>query len=113
PGALVSGLVIFQVVLLALMGSNNGAREIAGERAIFEKEKFAGLLPLAYVSSKAAFLGFLVLVQSLWMAIFVHWIVRFPGEFMPQAGLLIGINAALTFVCLGLSSLLRTPEQAS
>src|SRR4029453_8670136 len=59
-GTLVSGLVMFQVVLLALMGSNNGAREIAGERAIFEKEKFAGLLPLAYVSSKAVFLGVLV-----------------------------------------------------
>jgi energy-coupling factor transporter ATP-binding protein EcfA2 len=112
-GTLVSGLVMFQVVLLALMGSNNGAREIAGERAIFEKEKFAGLRPLAYVSSKAVFLGLLVLVQSFWMAMFVHWIVRFPGDFMTQAGLLIGINAALTFVCLGLSSLLRTPEQAS
>jgi ABC-type multidrug transport system ATPase subunit len=112
-GTLVSGLVMFQVVLLALMGSNNGAREIAGERAIFEKEKFAGLRPIAYVGSKAVFLGALVLAQSLWMAAFVHWIVRFPGDFLPQAGLLIGINAAMTSVCLGLSSLLRTPEQAS
>jgi len=112
-GTLVSGLVMFQVVLLALMGSNNGAREIAGERAIFEKEKFAGLRPLAYVGSKAVFLGALVLAQSLWMAAFVHWIVRFPGDPMTRAGLLIGINAAMTFVCLGLSSLLRTPEQAS
>jgi ABC-type multidrug transport system ATPase subunit len=112
-GTLISGLVMFQVVLLALTGSNNGAREIAGERAIFEKEKFAGLRPLAYVGSKAFFLGFLVLAQSIWMTAFVHWIVRFPGDFISQAGLLIGINAALTSVCLGLSSILRTPEQAS
>src|SRR5439155_15713042 len=44
-GSLVSGLVMFQVILLTLMGSNNSAREIAGERLIFEKEKFAGVRP--------------------------------------------------------------------
>ena len=59
---------MFQVILLALMGSNNSAREIAGERLIFEKEKFSGLSPLAYVFSKVAFLGVLVAVQSIWMA---------------------------------------------
>jgi ABC-type multidrug transport system ATPase subunit len=112
-GTLVSGLVMFQVVLLALMGSNNGAREIAAERLIFEKEKFAGLRPLAYVGSKAVFLGVLVLVQSVWMAAFVHWFVPFPGSFAVQAALLVLINAAMTAVCLGLSALLRTPEQAS
>jgi hypothetical protein len=31
-------LVMFQVILLALIGSTNAAREIAGERLIFEKE---------------------------------------------------------------------------
>jgi len=49
---------MFQVILLALMGSNNAAREIAGERLIFEKEKIRGRPPSAYVASKAAFLGF-------------------------------------------------------
>lgn len=112
-GTLVSGLVMFQVVLLALMGSNNSAREIATERAIFEKEKFAGLHPLAYVASKAVFLGVLVLVQSLWMAAFVRWFVQFPGSFASQAAMLVLINGAITSVCLGLSSLLRSPEQAS
>jgi hypothetical protein len=112
-GTLVSGLVMFQVVLLALMGSNNGAREIATERSIFEKEKFAGLRPLAYVMSKATFLGILVMVQSLWMAAFVGEIVKFPGAFPQQAALLVLVNASVTFICLGLSSLLRSPEQAS
>lgn len=112
-GTLVSGLAMFQVVLLALMGSNNSAREIAAERAIFEKEKFAGLHPLAYVGSKAAFLGVLVLVQSLWMTVFVNLFVQFPGSLAAQATVLALINAAITSVCLGLSSLLRTPEQAS
>ncbi|MEQ1861012.1 MAG: ATP-binding cassette domain-containing protein [Chthoniobacteraceae bacterium] len=112
-GTLVSGLVMLQVVLLALIGSNNAAREIASERAIFEKEKFAGLRPLAYVGSKAVFLGVLIVAQSLWMALFVDWFVNFPGAFLLQAALLVLINAALTSVCLGLSSLLRSPEQAS
>jgi hypothetical protein len=34
-GGIVSGLVMFQVILLTLMGSNNSAREIAGERYHF------------------------------------------------------------------------------
>ncbi|HEX8296436.1 MAG TPA: ATP-binding cassette domain-containing protein [Chthoniobacteraceae bacterium] len=112
-GSLVSGLIMFQVVLLALMGSNNGAREIAGERLIFEKEKFAGLRPSAYVASKAAFLGLLVLAQSVWMAVFVNLIVRFPGNLGSQIILLTLVNASLTAVCLGISSFMKTAEQAS
>jgi len=56
-GGLLSGLVMFQVVLLALMGSNNSAREIAGERLIFEKEKLGGLRVSSYLGSKLFFLA--------------------------------------------------------
>ena len=112
-GGLVSGLIMFQVVLLALMGSNNAAREIAGERLIFEKEKFSGVRPSAYVASKAAFLGVLVVVQSVWMAVFVNVIVQFQGSLLTQIVLLTLVNASLTSVCLGLSSLMKTAEQAS
>jgi ABC-type multidrug transport system ATPase subunit len=112
-GSLVSGLIMFQVILLALMGSNNAAREIAGERLIFEKEKFAGVRPSAYVASKAAFLGVLVLAQSVWMAVFVNFIVQFKGSPLTQVALLVLVNAALTAVCLAISSLMKTAEQAS
>ena len=112
-GSLVSGLIMFQVILLALMGSNNAAREIAGERLIFEKEKFAGVRPSAYVASKAAFLGVLVLGQSIWMGVFVNFIVQFKGSLPMQVALLILVNAALTSVCLAISSMMRTAEQAS
>jgi ABC-type multidrug transport system ATPase subunit/uncharacterized membrane protein YiaA len=112
-GSLVSGLIMFQVVLLALMGSNNAAREIAGERLIFEKEKFAGVRPSAYVAAKAAFLGVLVLAQSGWMAFFVNYVVQFKGDPLTQMMMLICVNAALTAVCLALSSLMKTAEQAS
>ncbi len=112
-GSLVSGLIMFQVILLALMGSNNAAREIAGERLIFEKEKFAGVRPAAYVASKAVFLGVLVLAQSVWMGVFVNFVVQFKGSALTQVALLILVNAALTAVCLAISSMMKTAEQAS
>jgi ABC-type multidrug transport system ATPase subunit len=112
-GGLVSGLVMFQVVLLTLVASNNSAREIAAERAIFEKEKFAGVRAGSYVASKTLFLGTLVLAQSAWMTGFVHIICRFPGDILVQMLLLILVNAAMTAVSLGISAWSRTAEQAS
>ena len=112
-GSLVSGLIMFQVILLALMGSNNAAREIAGERLIFEKEKFAGVRASAYVASKAVFLGVLVLLQSVWMGVFVNFVVQFKGSPLTQVGLLVLVNGALTAVCLAISSMMKSAEQAS
>lgn len=112
-GSLVSGLIMFQVILLALMGSNNSAREIAGERHLLEKEKFAGLSPLAYIGSKVCFLGVLVLAQSVWMAVFVNMIVGFQGKFGFQVLSLVLVNAAITAICLGISAWMKTAEQAS
>ena len=112
-GSAISGMIMFQVVLLSLMGSNNAAREIAGERQIFEKEKFGGVSPFAYLMSKVAFLSFLIIVQSLWMAWFVQFFWTFGGNFMSHAFFLILVNAAMTSICLGISSLMRTAEQAS
>ena len=104
---------MFQVILLTLMGSNNAAREIAGERAIFEKEKFAGLRAASYVASKVAFLSVLIGAQSLWMGFFVSMICRFPGDLFSQVVILGLTNAAMTFVCLAISSLSRSAENAS
>ncbi|MSR65249.1 MAG: ATP-binding cassette domain-containing protein [Verrucomicrobiae bacterium] len=112
-GSLVSGLVMFQVILLTLMGSNNSAREVASERLIFEKEKLGGLRPSSYLASKACFLFVLVAAQSIWMAVFVNFICRFPGNFFLQVALLLTVNAAMTAICLGISSLMKSPEQAS
>ena len=112
-GSAISGIIMFQVVLLSLMGSNNSAREIAGERPIYEKEKFGGLRPSAYLGSKIAFLACLVISQSLWMAFFVNAFGAFRGDFIQHAGFLLLINAAMTAICLAISSLMRTAEQAS
>lgn len=112
-GALVSGLMMFQVVLLALMGSNNAAREIAGERLIYEKERLGGVRPFSYLLSKVFFLGALILAQSLWMGIFVQMFCNLPGDIVARFQLLIMINAAMTFVCLGISAAMRSADQAS
>jgi ABC transport system ATP-binding/permease protein len=112
-GSAVSSIIMFQVVLLCLMGSNNSAREVAGERPIFEKEKFGGLRPSAYIASKLAFLACLVLAQSLWMAVFVNFFAPFRGDFAQHAIFLLGISAAMTSICLGISAMMRTAEQAS
>jgi ABC transport system ATP-binding/permease protein len=112
-GSAVSGIIMFQVVLLSLMGSNNSAREIAGERPIYEKEKFGGLRPSAYLASKVAFLACLVITQSLWMAFFVNFFGTFRGDFIQHAGFLLLVNAAMTAICLAISALMRTAEQAS
>lgn len=112
-GGLVSGLVMFQVILLTLMGSNNAAREVAAERLILEKEKLGGVRPGSYLASKISFLTVLVAAQSVWMAVFVNLVCRFPGDFLVQIALLFLVNAAMTAVCLGISSLMKSAEQAS
>lgn len=112
-GSLVSGIMMFQVILLTLMGANNSGREIAAERLIFEKEKLSGLSPVAYIASKAAFLFLFTAVQSVWMGVFVHVVCGFPGDLPAQLGYLLLSNAAITSVCLAISSMMRSPEQAS
>ena len=112
-GGLVSGLVMFQVILLTLMGSNNSAREIAGQRAIFEKEKFAGLRTSAFLASKALYLSLVLVAQSLWMALFVNTICHFPGDLLRQGEVLVAVNAAMTFMCLGISAQMKTADHAS
>ena len=110
---LVTGLVMFQVVLLTLMGANNGSREIAAERRIFEKERLKGLRFWVYGLAKLIFTGSIALVQGLWMALFVKVVCQFPGAYLPQLSMMALCCIAMTFVCLGLSAVLSSAERAS
>lgn len=112
-GSAVSGIIMFQVILLGLMGSNNSAREIAGERLIMEKEKFAGTGTGAYLASKIAFLFILVLIQSLWMFAFVQYCWPLRGDIVNHLIFLLLANAAMTTMCLGISANCKTADQAS
>lgn len=112
-GSAVSGIIMFEVILLGLMGSNNSASEIAGERQLLEKEKFAGVSPGACVASKAFYLAVPVLVQSLWMFIFVQYFWPLRGDAVNHLVFLLLANAAMTSVCLGISANCRTAAQSS
>ena len=113
-GSLISGLVMFQVILLTLMASNNSSREIAGEREILEKEKFSGLRISSYLLSKIGFLLILVLLQSVWMGIFVQiFVPSLPGNIITKLIVLFLVNASMTSICLGISGIMRNPEQSS
>ncbi|MFA6962052.1 MAG: ABC transporter ATP-binding protein/permease [Opitutaceae bacterium] len=110
---LVSGLIIFQVILLCLMGSNNGAREIAAERTLYEKERMSGLRPVAYAWSKLIYTALLGAAQGVWMTIFVKLLCEFPGGWGAQLAVLGTTGASMSVVCLGLSAVLSSPDKAS
>ncbi len=112
-GSLVTSLIMFQVILLTLMGSNTGAREIASERDLYEKERLNGLRPSSYALSKILFTSLIAVGQGLWMMLFVKHVCGFPGSFIPQ-GIALGMTClAMTAVCLGISSLAGSSEKAS
>lgn len=111
--SLVTGLILFQVILLTLMGSNNGAREIAGERQLYEKERFGGLLPSAYATSKIIFASCVALLQGLWMTLFVKYVCEFPGAMVAQSIVLMLSCVSMTAVCLGFSAIFRSADKAS
>jgi len=111
--SLVSGLAMFQVILLTLMGANNGAREIAKERDVLEKELRAGLSPWAYVATKVLLVLALSVAQAFWMTWFVKTICGFPGDFSGQFVILFVTTLAMSVTCLAISSASRSPERAS
>jgi ABC-type multidrug transport system ATPase subunit len=111
--SLVSGLAMFQVILLTLMGANNGAREIAKERDVLEKELRSGLSPWAYVTTKIMLVTGLSFAQAFWMTWFVKTICGFPGNFFAQFAILFITTLAMSVTCLAISSASKSPERAS
>jgi ABC-type multidrug transport system ATPase subunit len=111
--SLVTSLVMFQVILLTLMGANNGSREIAGERLLYEKERLTGLRPGAYTASKLIFTGLLAAFQGVWMTAFVKIVCVFPGPWDTQAAMLALVSIAMTWVCLAFSAWMNSADKAS
>ena len=111
--SLVSGLTMFQVILLTLIGANNGAREIAKEHVVLQKELRAGLSPLAYVSTKFFQVVMLCALQAFWMAWFVKSVCGFPGMLISQIAILFAATLAMSTTCLAISAASPSPERAS
>jgi ABC-type multidrug transport system ATPase subunit len=110
---LAAGLVMFQVILLTLMGANNGGREISAERVLYEKERMTGLRPWAYAFSKITFVSLIAIAQGAWMCFFVKLICNFPGPWFDQLAVLAGSCVSMSVVCLGFSAMLTSPEKSS
>lgn len=110
---LAAGLVMFQVILLTLMGANNGGREISAERVLYEKERMTGLRPWSYAFSKITFVSLVGLCQGAWMCFFVKLICHFPGPWFDQLAILSASCVSMSIVCLGFSAMLISPEKSS
>ena len=110
---LAAGLVMFQVILLTLMGANNGGREISAERVLYEKERMTGLRPWSYAFSKITFVSLIAIFQGLWMCLFVKLICGFPGPWTEQLAILAASCVSMSVVCLGFSAMLTSPEKSS
>jgi ABC-type multidrug transport system ATPase subunit len=111
--SMAAGLVMFQVILLTLMGANNGGREISAERILYEKERMTGLRPWSYAFAKIFFVACIAIFQGAWMCFFVKMVCQFPGPWAPQLAVLAASCVSMSVVCLGFSALLTSPEKSS
>jgi hypothetical protein len=116
-----AGLVLFVVLLGATwLGANNAIREIARERALFERERAVGLSTSAYVLSKAIVLGAITMAQALVLvpialsrqggpadAVLLGWPM---GEIMLAAAF---AGLASMSLALLISSAVGTPDRAT
>jgi ABC-type multidrug transport system ATPase subunit/pSer/pThr/pTyr-binding forkhead associated (FHA) protein len=115
-----SETLVLLVVCACLAGAASSVRELVKERAIYIRERAAGLSSGAYLASKLMVLGVISVVQS--VVIVLLGLVGRPlpphGAFLtglPLVELLLGIAVlALASMCLGLlvSALVSTSEKA-
>ena len=108
------------VICACLAGAASSVRELVKERAIYIRERAAGLSSGAYLSSKLLVLGVISILQS-----FILVLIGLAGRPIPPTGpfltgaplveVLLGIAVlALASMCLGLfvSALVSTSEKA-
>jgi ABC transport system ATP-binding/permease protein len=113
-------LLLMLVICACLSGAASSVRELAKERAIYVRERAAGLSSSAYLFSKLIVLGAISIVQS---ALLVF--IGLFGQKMPPTGALPGVPLlleiliaiavlSLASMCLGLlvSAVVSTSEKA-
>ena len=102
-----------QVLMLIFMSVRNGAREIAGERSTFERERGAGLRSSSYLLGKVLYTTPMAIVQGLVLGLFTHLTAGgMPGPFGLHLLLLILTTVAFTLLCLAISSHARTSNRS-
>ena len=114
PAAFTCLMIAFlQTLIVIFYAVRDGAREIARERTQIERERLAGVGPFAVLLSKAAFLGPLILGQTLWLGLFLEiFSGGLPGPLGVRLGLLLLTGIAFLSLCLAVSAYARTAERA-
>ena len=121
PGKSEGSTVLLMLTICAcLAGAALSVRELVKERAIYTRERAAGLSSGAYLASKLLVLGVISIVQAAVLVLLgvALWPLPKSGSFLTGASwaeLLIAIGVlSLTSMCLGLlvSALVSTSEKA-
>ncbi len=113
-GHFASLLLLLQILGLIFMAARNGAREIASERNIWQREHQGGLRSSAYLTSKIAFVGALVLGQSAWMGLCIDTLGGgLPGNGALRLAIMMMTSAAFTALALAVSAFSRSGDQAA
>ncbi|MEZ5387527.1 MAG: ABC transporter ATP-binding protein [Prosthecobacter sp.] len=109
----VSMIALLQVLLVMFMAVRLGAREIASRRAVFERERIGGVTASAWLLGSLLFLVPVVLVQSVWMEMFLEMISGgLPGTQIAKLLLPALSGVAFASICLGISANSGTKERA-
>lgn len=114
PAAYTCAMALFiQTLLILIMSVRNGAREIAAERPLLERERRGGLRVSAYLLAKLGFLIPVVVAQSLALGLLVEITgCHLPGNGFARLILLVLTGVAFSSLCLGISARSRNAESA-
>lgn len=114
PAAYTCAMALFiQTLLILIMGVRNGAREIAAERPLLERERRGGLRISAYLLAKIGFLIPLIIAQSFALGLLVEITgCDLPGNGFARLMLLVLTGIAFSSLCLGISARSRSAENA-
>ncbi len=109
----VSMILLLQILLLLFMAVRLGAREIATQRALYERERIGGVRPFAWLLGSLLFMLPIILVQSFWMELFLEIVSGgLPGLGLPKLLLPALSGAAFATICLGISANSSSKERA-
>lgn len=108
------GITLIQVLMITGLAVVNGAREIASERSIWQREHLSGVRSLSYSLSKVLFVGALLLVQVFGIGMVFDLVTSgLPGSGALRVSLLFFSAVAFNALVLGISAWSRTGDQAA
>lgn len=108
-----SMLLLIQVLLIMIISLRSSVREVAGERALFEREQTGGLRTSAYLVAKLGFLLPLMLGHGAAMVFLTEMTGGLlPGNGALRLGLLVQTGVTFSCLCFGISAICRNAERA-